>query len=161
EIAITDRWHDTSDAAWQVARGRALAGMGHEAEVLELIQSLRARSIDSVATSSLRIAAELESHGDQRDAMAVAESTLDRLAMGGRVEPDRTRNVALANLVLGRRDQERSALEQIVLHDPDSVVALEAQGRLAVLLADTASAEWVDRVLAEQSDRDLRIPTVR
>jgi len=161
ELAVTDRWHDTSAAEWQVARGRALAGLGRESEVLELIQSLRARSIDSVATPSLTIAAELAAHGHQRAAAAVAESTLHRLEVGGGVEPDRTRNVALANLLLGRRDQERSALEQIVLRDPDSVEVLEAQGRLAVLVADTAAAERVDRVLAEQSDRPLRIPTAR
>ena len=161
EIEITDRWHDSSDADWQVTRGRALAALGREAEALDLIQSLSARSIDSVATPSLAVAAELAAHGHQRAAMAVAESTLRRLELGSGVEPARTRNVALANRLLGRRDQERLALEQIVRRDPDSLAVLEAEGRVAVLLADTAAAEQVDRALAVQSDRPLRIPTVR
>ena len=152
EIEITDRWHDTSDADWQVTRGRALAALGREAEALDLIQSLSARSIDSVATPSLAVAAELAAHGHQRTAMAVAESTLRRLELGSAVEPARTRNVALANRLLGRRDQERLALEQIVRRDPDSLAVLEAEGRVAVLLADTAAAErvtarWPSRVI--------------
>jgi hypothetical protein len=161
EIEITDRWHDSSDVGWQVIRGRALAALGRVSEVLDLIQSLSARSIDSVATPSLTIAAELASHGHQRTAMAVAESTLRRLELSSGVEPERTRNIGLANRLLGRRDQERVALEWIARHDPDSVAMLEAEGRLAVLRADTAGAARVDRVLAQQSDRPLRIPTVR
>jgi len=161
EIEITDRWYDSSDADWQVIRGRALAALGRESEALQLIHALSARSIDSVATPSLTIAAELAAHGHQRTAMAVAESTLRRLELGSVVEPERTRNIALANRLLGRRDQERVALEQLARHDPDSVAVLEAEGRLAVLRADTAGADRVDRVLAEQSDRPLRIPTVR
>jgi hypothetical protein len=37
----------------------------------------------------------------------------------------------------------------------------EAQGRLAVLLQDSAEAERIDRVLAEESNRPLRVPTIR
>ncbi|HEX3273644.1 MAG TPA: hypothetical protein VHR43_02215, partial [Gemmatimonadales bacterium] len=161
EIEITDRWRDSSDASWMVVRGRALAALGRESEALQLVHALSGRSIDSVATPSLTIAAELAAHGHQPTALAVAESTLRRLELAPGLEPERTRNIALADRLLGRSDQERVALDRIAHHDPDSVAVLEAEGRLAVLRADTAGADRVDRVLAEQSDRPLRIPTVR
>jgi hypothetical protein len=107
------------------------------------------------------IAAELEAHGHQGTAAAIAEGTLRRLELGPGIEPTRTRNIALANRLLGRRDEERRALEQIARSDPDSLAVLEAQGRIAVLLADTARAERIDRILAEQSDRPLRAPMIR
>jgi tetratricopeptide (TPR) repeat protein/TolB-like protein len=161
EIEITDSWRDSSSERWLVTRGRALAALGREAEVLQLIQSLGARSIDSVATPSLAIAAELAAHGHQGTSTAIAESTLRRLELGPGVERSRARNIALANRLLERRDQERLALEQVARSDPDSLAVLEAQGRIAVLLADTVRAERIDRVLAEQSDRPLRVPTIR
>jgi hypothetical protein len=38
---------------------------------------------------------------------------------------------------------------------------LDSQGRFAVLTGDTASAERIDRILAEQSRRALRHPWIR
>ena len=38
---------------------------------------------------------------------------------------------------------------------------MEAQARIAVLLADTAQAERIDSILAEQSNHPLRTPRVR
>ncbi len=43
----------------------------------------------------------------------------------------------------------------------DTLAKLEAQARIAVLLADTAQAERIDSSLAEQSNRPLRSPWVR
>ncbi|HEY8258746.1 MAG TPA: BTAD domain-containing putative transcriptional regulator [Gemmatimonadales bacterium] len=161
EIEITNSSRDSSSEGWLETRGRALAALGRETEVLQLIRSVSARSIDSVAAPSLTIATELAAHGHQGTASAVAESTLRRLDLSPGVEPHRAINVALANLLLGRREEERRALEQIARSDADTLRLLEAEGRIAVLLADTGRAGRIDRMLAEQSDRPLRDPTIR
>jgi hypothetical protein len=93
--------------------------------------------------------------------MAIAESLLARFEL----EPDsglsRASDIAWANRLLGRTEHERHALEQIARSHPDTLAKLEAEARIAVLLADTARAEGIDSILAEQSDRPLRNPWVR
>ena len=39
ELAITDRWRDSAAGEWQGIRGRALAALGREREVMELLAS--------------------------------------------------------------------------------------------------------------------------
>jgi hypothetical protein len=81
------------------------------------------------------------------------------------LEPDsgssRTANVAWANRLLGRTAAEQGALEQIARSDADTLAKLEAQARIAVVLADTARAESIDSVLKERSERPLRNPWSR
>jgi hypothetical protein len=155
ELGITDRWRDSE------IRGRALAALGREREVMALLASSAGVSVDSVAGFHLSIATELAVHGHPRPAMAIAESLLARFEL----EPDsglsRASNVAWANRLLGRAEHERHALEQIVRSAPGKLGKLGAEARIAVLLADTARAERIDGILAEQSDRPLRNPWVR
>ena len=85
ELGITDRWRDSAAWEWQVIRGRALAALGREREVMELSREARleppsTRSRDT----SLTMATELAAHGHPRTAMAMAESVLARLEL----EPD-------------------------------------------------------------------------
>ena len=74
---------------------------------------------------------------------------------GSSFEPDtdrsRASDVAWANRLLGRTQNERDALEQIARSDADTLAKLEAEARIAVLLADTARAERIDSILAEES----------
>jgi tetratricopeptide (TPR) repeat protein len=161
EMELTDRWRDSSDWAWLMIRGRALGALGRERGVLELFRHLAARSIDSVAEPGLTMATELAVHGHHETAMAVAESILVRLQPGPGTDSDRASYIGWANRLLGRNEGERAALEQIARSDPDTLAVLEAQARVAVLLADTANAGRIDRILAEQSGRPLRSPTVR
>ena len=107
------------------------------------------------------MAAELDAHGYPVIAKAVAESVLARLTLAPAADLGLKKHIALANRLLGRPEPERRALEEIVRSDPDSLSMLEAQGRIAVLLADTALASRIDSVLAEHSDRPLRTPRVR
>ena len=96
---------------WQVVRGRALAALGREREVMELLQGHgrsfsrlvrgpppedRDRACGSWASSS----------GDDRG----REYPGAARARPQRLEP--RRNVALANRLLGRKDAEREALER-------------------------------------------------
>ena len=161
ELGITDRWRDSAALEWQEIRGRALAALGREREVMALLASSAGVSVDSVAEDQLEIATELAAHGHPRTAMAIAESILARFEL----EPDtgwsRASKVAWANRLLGRTEQERDALEHIARSDADTLAKLEAEARIAVLLADTAQAERIDSILAEQSDRPLRNPWVR
>jgi hypothetical protein len=159
ELEITDRWRDSSDPDWQEARARALAGLGLEAEGLEMFHSLSAGSLESAAGPVLTMAAEFAAHGHPRMALALAESLLVRLE----VEPDSTlsASVAEANLLLGRVNPERRALERVVRSVTDTGSRLRAQARIAVLLADTAVAQRVDSILAGMSSRPLRNPWVR
>ena len=69
------------------------------------------------------------------------------------MEGDGASSIAWANRLLGRAEQERDALEQITRSDADTLARLEAEARIAVLAADTARAERIDSILAEQSDR--------
>jgi DNA-binding SARP family transcriptional activator/TolB-like protein len=160
EVDITNRWRDSTGWAWRTTRGRALGALGREREALELLQSMTASSIDSAALPGLTMATELAVHGHSRAAMAVAESILVRLELAG-LDSSRAGHIALANRLLGRKDQERVALEHVARHDPDTLARLEARGRIAVLLADTAQAERIDSILAEQSNQPLRTPRVR
>jgi len=161
EMEITDRWRDSSAERWLITRGRALAGLGREAEALRLIQSTRGRSIDSVATLDLTIASELAAHGHPGAAAAAAESVLTRLDPDVDTAAAASGSIAWADRLLGRSDAERAALEHVARSTRDTLARLEARARIAVLLADTAEAERIDRILAEQSNRPLRTPTIR
>ena len=66
--------------------------------------------------------------------------------------------IAWANRLLGRREKERDALEQIARGEADTIGRLEAEARIAVLLADTAQGARIDTILAEQSNRPMRDP---
>ena len=93
--------------------------------------------------------------------MAVAESTLARLELLPATDWEREQNIAWANRLLGRAAREREALERLLRSDADTLAKLEAMGRIAVLLADTAQADRVDGILQQESDRPLRTPQVR
>jgi hypothetical protein len=161
ELGITDRWRDSAAVERDWVREPALAALGREREVMALLASSAGVSVDSVAGHQLDIATELAVHGHLRPAMAIAESLLARFDL----EPDtgwsRASNIAWANRLLGRTQHERDALEQIARSDADTLEKLEAEGRIAVLLADTARAGRIDSILAEQSHRPLRNPWVR
>jgi tetratricopeptide (TPR) repeat protein len=157
EVEITDRWRDSSNSVWWTIRGRALAALGREREVFELFRSLTGESVNTMADPSLTMATELAVHGNPRVGKALAESILVRVE----AESGPPSYVAWANRLLGRKDQERLALEQVVRSDPDSLALLEAKGRIAVLDADTAEAELIDGILAVESARPLSTPTTR
>jgi hypothetical protein len=91
----------------------------------------------------------------------VAESVLTRLELGASADSERAENIAWANRLLGRKEAERGALEHIVRADADTLMKLQAAARIAVLLADTAAAERIDGILAEESAVPLRDPWVR
>jgi hypothetical protein len=156
ELAITDRWRDSAAGEWREIRGRALAALGRERELLELLATGDS-ALESFAGEWLRVAAELAGHGHQRTATAMAESVLARLelepdtgwGLGSLVEVDR---------VLGRPEHERSVLERLARTELDTLDELEVQARIAVLSADTAQAERIDSVLAEWSSRPLIAP---
>ena len=93
--------------------------------------------------------------------MTVAESILARLELGPDSDWSHTENVAWANRLLGRREAEREALERVVRGDADTLAKLEAEARIAVLLADTARAGRIDSVLAVQSSRPARVAWTR
>ena len=88
ELDITDRWRDSAAREWQVMRGRALAALGREREVMELFRSMAGASVDSVAERRSTIATELAVHGHPRTAMAVAESLLARLELGPDIDSE-------------------------------------------------------------------------
>jgi hypothetical protein len=161
ELGITDRWRDSTTWGLDEVRGRALAALGREREVMALLASSAGVAVDSVAGGQLTIATELAVHGHLRTAMAIAESLLARFDLEPATGWSRASNIAWANRLLGRTQQEREALEQIARSDADTLAKLEAVARIAVLLADTAQAERIDSVLKEQSDRPLRNPWVR
>jgi hypothetical protein len=129
--------------------------------VLELFQSLIARPIDEVVGPFLHMASELAVHGHHRTATAVAESILVRLEAGLRVDSGRWGDIVLANRLLGRTNKERAALERMVAGDADTTAKLDGLGRIAVLRGDTAEADRIDSILAEQGREPLRSPGVR
>ena len=90
--------------------------------------------------------------------MAVAESILARFALDPDTGWRRASDIAWANRLLGKTEKERAALARIARSDADTLAKLEAEARIAVLLADTARAERIDGMLAEQSGRRLRSP---
>src|SRR5262245_57506685 len=83
ELAITDRWRDSADGLWREVRGRTLAALGREREVMELLAT-GDTALESFADQWLKMAAELAAHGHPRTATAIAESVLTRLEL----EPD-------------------------------------------------------------------------
>ena len=161
ELGITDRWRDSAAWEWQVVRGRALAALGREREVMELLGRTTGASLDLDAWRMLPIATELAAHGHPRTAMAVAESVLARLEREPSIDGDRASSIAWASRLLGREEREREALEIVARDHGDALVRLEAEARIAVLLADTAGAKRIDSSLAELSDRPLLSPWVR
>ncbi len=161
ELPITDRWWDPADVEWQAIRSRALAALGREREVMALLASSAGGSVDSVASRRLTIATELAAHGRARAAMAIAESTLARFELQPDTGWSRASDIAWANRLLGRTEGEREALERVARSEADTLAKLEAEARIAVLLADTAQAGRIDSSLAEQSNRPLRSPWVR
>lgn len=154
ELEITERWRDSTSADWQVLRGRALAALGREGEVMRLLRNTPG------ASEHLAIATELAAHGHAQRAMTVAESTLARLEIGAASESG-LQNIAWANRLLGRAKPEQDALDRILESGADTLTKLEAEARLAVLLADTARAGRIDGMLAEQSAGPLMRPWVR
>jgi len=155
ELSITDRWRDSATWEWQVARGRALGALGRDREVMELFRSMSGGSADSLAERHLTIATELAAHGHAQTGMAIAESVLARLELGKASDWKHAANIGWANRLLGRAEPERRALERIGESDADTLAKLEAEARIAVLLADTARAERIDSILAEQSARPM------
>ena len=161
ELEITERWRDSTSPEWLVARGRALAALGREREVTALLKGSTTSPIGSVASRQLTIATELAVHGHPRAARALAESILARLEADPQASSSRAEEIAWANRLLGRSDHEQAALERIAGSHADTLAKLEARARVAVLRADTAGADRIDRMLAEESGRDLRNPWVR
>jgi DNA-binding SARP family transcriptional activator len=159
ELAITDRWRDSTGGDWRGIRLRALAALGREWEVRELLASGDS-ALELFAGEWLGVAGELAGHGHQRAATAIAESVLTRLEL----EPDT--GWVLGSLVeldrlLGRPEHERSALERIARTDLDSLDRLELRARIAVLSGDTAQAERLYSGLAEWSSQPLLGPGLR
>ena len=161
ELGVTESWRDSSALEWRESRGRALAALGREREVMALLASWDGVSVDSMAEHELEIATELAAHGHPRTAMAIAESLLARFELTRAIGLARAYNIAWANRLLGRREKERDALEQITRSEADTIGRLEAEARIAVLLADTAQGARIDTILAEQSNRPMRNPSVR
>jgi hypothetical protein len=155
ELDVTDRWQDSAASEWQLARGRALAALGREGEVVALVRNMAA------AETRLAIAAELSVHGHPGVASAVAEGVLTRLEREPMTDWQGASATVLAHRLLGRTEQERMALEILAQSDPEPLVRLEAEGRIAVLLGDTAAAWRVDSTLAEGSEEPLRGPWAR
>ena len=138
ELAITDRWQDSAAGEWREIRGRALAAMGREREVRELLAT-GDTALESFASEWLRIAAELGAHGHQRTATAMAESVLTRLEF----EPDTgwvLGSLLGVDRLLGKPEHERSVLERIAGPGIDTLDGLDVWTRLAVLSGDTGMA---------------------
>jgi hypothetical protein len=89
--------------------------------------------------------------------MTVAESILVRLEAPG-VDSGRALDIAWANRLLGRQNEERAALERMPADGPENTEWLEGLARLAVLVGDTAEADRVDGILAEQNREPIRSP---
>jgi DNA-binding SARP family transcriptional activator len=160
ELAITDRWRDSTASEWWEVRGRALAALGLETELRELLAGTDG-TLETFASDWLMIAKELAAHGHQQTtATAMAESILTRLEP----EPDTgwvPGSLIEVSRLLGRTQQERRALERLARTDLDSLDGLEVRARLAVLSADTAEAERLDSALARWSTLPLMAPRLR
>jgi len=161
ELAITERWRDSATGEWQWIRGRALAALGREPEVMAWYRSTAPLPVDSIADQQLGVAAELLAHAHASSAKAIAESVLTRLEIGADRASSRAASIARANRLLGRTDAERAALERVAFDPADTTGALEVQARIAVLKADTLEASRIDSILAEQGARPLRAPRAR
>jgi DNA-binding SARP family transcriptional activator len=161
ELAITERWRDSTDRGWQIVRARALAGLGREAEVLALVRRMADGSVDSVAPTALTIADELAAHGHPAAAATIAESTLARFERSPDSGLSRAEHVAWAERLLGHTAAERSALERVVRSAADTLLKLEAAGRIALLLGDAPRVRRIDGILAGLSSQPLESPLVR
>ncbi len=164
ELDITDRWRDSAASEWQVMRGRALGALGREREVMDLLGSTAeaSRSTRSRSTSC-DMATELAVHGHPAD----GDGRLPRASWRGS-SSSRTRdwsrasNIAWANRLLGRKEHEREALEQIARSDADTLAKLEADGPDRRAARPTpprprgSTASWRSR-----SNRPLRNPWIR
>lgn len=135
-----------------------MAALGRDREALELFHSLIARPMGEVTGTLLTMAGELAIHGHQRTGMALAESVLVRLAAGSGLDSaQKWKDIVWANRLLGRRNEELAALERMAPDDND----LDRLGRIAVLRGDTAEADRIDGILAEQGREPLRNPDIR
>jgi DNA-binding SARP family transcriptional activator/TolB-like protein len=146
ELEVTERWRDSAAGWWPYLRGRALAAVGRDREALELLDAPVGMPVEDLSGALLGIAAELDVHGHQRTAMALAESVLVRLNPGSATDSTLARRIAEANRLLGRKREELAALERV----PGVREDLDLLGRMAVLRADTAAADRIDSVLAQQ-----------
>jgi DNA-binding SARP family transcriptional activator len=159
ELAITDRWRDSAAGEWRAVRSRALAALGRERELRELL-ARGDSGLESFASEWLSIAAELAAHRHRRTATAMAESVLTRLEL----EPDTGRvvgSLVQVHRLLGRSEHELNALERIARTDLDTLDRLEVRARIAVLSGDTVQAERIYSGLAEWSSQPLMGPTLR
>ena len=161
ELAITGAWRDSAVVEWRLIRGRALAALGREQEVMALYRSTTDVAVDAVLEQQLAIASELAAHGYLETAKVMAESLMARLRVGRSTASSRPPSIARANRLLGRSEAEREALERVAVGTAETVELLETRARISVLRADTAEAARVDSALAEQSSRPLRAPFVR
>jgi serine/threonine-protein kinase len=161
ELESTDRWRDSADWEWVTSRGRALSALGRDREVLALLGAMPHASVDSVAAYHLGLATELAVHQRPAAATTVARNILARLEVEPGVDPTRVWYTAWANRLLGRDEPERVALEEMVRSVEDTIMRLDALGRIAVIVADTAGALRIDSILAERSDRRLLHPEER
>ena len=161
ELTITDQWRDSAKPEWLVIRGRALTALGREDEVLTLLHNAPGASAELYSSQHLEIATELAVHGHTPASRVLAKSILAQLELRPDSDMSRLEAVAWANRLLGSSSEERAVLERIVQSDADSVTRLAAEGRIAVLMADTGRAATIDSVLKEQSERPLRSPDVR
>jgi DNA-binding SARP family transcriptional activator len=161
ELNISEQWRDSTEPEWLVIRGRALTALGREDEVLALLHGAPGASDESYPSQHLKIATELAVHGHAPAARVLAKSILAQFELRPDTDVSRLEAVARANRLLGSSSGERAALERIVQSDADSVMKLAAEGRIAVLMADTGRAGTIDGVLKEQSERRLRSPEVR
>jgi tetratricopeptide (TPR) repeat protein len=157
ELEVTDRWRDSAADFWPYLRARALAALGRDREVPELLQGLMERPREDGSRAFLGIAEELAVHGEQETAMALAESVMIRQRSAAGADSARAKEMAQANRLLGRTREELAALERVPWGRDD----LDVLGRIAVLRADTAEADRIDSVLAQQSREPLRSATVR
>jgi DNA-binding SARP family transcriptional activator len=161
ELDLTERWRDSSDGRWWMIRSRATGALGREREAIELFQHLAATSIDSSAELILELATELALHGNRPVAMAVAESLLGRLKGGPPwLDSARALDIAWANRLLGKKDGERAALQRLAPSGKEDTECMDGQARLALLVGDTARAEHIDSVLAEQDREPITSPWV-
>ena len=121
ELDITDRWRDSTSRSGRWCGGVRSPPSGREREVMDLLRSTAGGSVDLVAVPQLTIADELAAHGHAATAMAVAESILVRLELLPATDWEREQNIAWANRLLGRPEQEREALERVVRSDADTL----------------------------------------
>jgi DNA-binding SARP family transcriptional activator len=161
ELEITNRWQDSTSREWQLVRGRALGALGREREAKELVETMAAGPQAPDAGRLLALATEFSAHSQPGMAAMIAESVGSRLRTGPDIGSEGAGHLAWAYRLLGREEDEREALEQIVRGGADTLAKLEASARIAVLLGYTTRADEIDAVLDEESNQPLRSPWVR